>query len=741
MGIIYYEEDKIFKLDTPESSYIIAIADKEQFVGHVYYGKRLKYHDVSYLMRLNEPPFVPSLNNRDRLSFYDSFPSEYSVHGLGDFRSSCLEVLTPGGHTACSLHYESHKIIAGKPELEGLPATFGNAADCTTLEIACRDPVLHLAVVLIYTVFEKINAISRSVRIRNEGDQFLYLTKALSLCVDFEGIDYDMITLHGSWARERHIQRLPVGYGKNSTSSVRGESGHQDNPFLALVSKSASENSGEVFGFNFVYSGNFIAQTEGCQFDITRVVMGINPTGFQWKLEPCEVFTAPEAVMVYSDQGIGKMTRAFHDLYRGHLIRGKYADSQRPVLINSWEAAYFDIDSDKLLNLAAKAASLGIEMFVLDDGWFGKRESDNSSLGDWVVNEDKIKGGLPELVNRINNLGMAFGIWIEPEMVSPDSDLYRAHPDWAIRIPERTPGLCRNQYVLDLSRIEIRDYLYASIKKILKSANITYVKWDMNRQLCDMGSSSLPADRQGELYHRYVLGVYDLMGRLTSDFPDLLLETCSGGGARFDPGMLYFGPQIWCSDDTDAIERLSIQQGTAMVYPLSSIGAHVSDCPNHTVGRITPFETRGLVALAGTFGYELDVTKISGQDQSQIPEQIALYHKYNDLIRRGDYYRIAGYIENHEYDCWQIVSKDKSETLITYIQVTQRPNFHSRRIRVKGLEASSFYHDTVTGEVFSGEALMFGGLPVLGLYGDCRGKLFHFAKEPVTAKSDDEGDI
>lgn len=728
MGIKYYENEKIWKLDTKASSYIIAAVDEERFVGHVYYGKKLDDYNLNYLMRIYEPPFVPSKNNRDRVSFYDSFPMEYSTHGLGDFRESCLQVRTKGGHTACKIQYISHEIIKGKPSLPGLPTTFGSKEECTTLNLTCMDLVLNIQVILTYTVFENIDAITRSVRVKNCSKDKINLTKVLSSCVDFDGMDYDVITMHGSWARERHVQRVPVRYGKQSTSSIRGESGHQDHPFIALVKKEATEDFGEVYGFNFVYSGNFIAQAEGTQFDAVRVVMGINPTDFDWSLKPEEEFVAPEVVMVYSYKGIGKMTRTFHDLYRNHLIRGKYKDKKRPILINNWEATYFDFDTAKLLSIAKEASSLGIEMLVMDDGWFGDRSSDNSSLGDWVVNEDKIQGGLKNLVEQVNKMGMEFGIWFEPEMISPDSDLYRAHPDWAIQIPRRVPSLCRNQYVLDLSRVEVRDYIYESMKKVLESANITYVKWDMNRQLSDIGSSTLSKEAQGELHHRYVLGVYDMMERFIRDFPHILLENCSGGGARFDPGMLYYSPQIWCSDDTDAIERLKIQQGTAMVYPLSAIGAHVSDCPNHTVGRTTPFETRGYVALSGTFGYELDVTKISQEDRDMIPKQVKMYHKYNDLIRTGDYYRIGNFIDNNEFDCWQVVSKDQSEVLVTYIQVLGRPNYHSRRIRLKGLKEHSIYKNQETGSIYSGGALMYAGINMTDVHGDFRGRLLHFVE-------------
>lgn len=727
MSIKFFEEHKVFKLDAKDTSYIIGIIDEEQFLGHVYYGKKIIDENVNYLLRVNEPPFVPSKNNRDRVSFYDSFPMEYSTHGIGDFRETALSVKDSNGNTTCKLQYESHKIYKGKEKLKDLPATFGNENECTTLEITCIDKDLNLEVVLGYTVFEALDVITRNVRIKNKGNEKIYLTKALSMCIDFDGIDYDMISLHGSWARERHISRRKVNYGTQVVSSVRGESSHQDSPFIALLDNKATDEFGEVYGFNFVYSGNFLAQVEGCQFDTTRVLMGINPTDFEWLLEPNDEFTAPEVVMVHSNEGIGKMTRTFHDLYRNNLIRGKFKDKKRPILINNWEATYFDFDTDKLLAIAKEASKVGIEMLVMDDGWFGHRNSDNSSLGDWSVNENKIKGGLKYLVDEVNKLGLEFGIWFEPEMISPDSDLYREHPDWCIHIEGRTPALCREQYVLDLTRKEVLDHVYNSIKNVLSSANIKYVKWDMNRQITDLGSNFITSERHGEILHRYVLAVYDMMNRLTTDFPDILLENCSGGGARFDPGMLYYSPQIWCSDDTDAIERLKIQEGTAMVYPLSAMGAHVSDCPNHTVGRTTPFETRGHVALSGTFGYELDITKIPEEDRNMIPKQVEMYHKYNDLVRRGDYYRIANFSENNSFDAWSVVSKDKNQVLVTCVQVLGRPNYHSRRIKLKGLDENSMYKNEETNEVYSGGALMNAGMNI-SLYGDYSSKLIHLIK-------------
>lgn len=725
MAIKFFENERVFKIDTPNSTYMLGIVDDEGFLGHMYYGEKVEDHALTYLMRIGEAPFVPSQNNRDRVSFLDCFPMEYSTHGLGDFREDCICVRTKDGHTAVSLSYVSHSIYAGKPKLDGLPATFGTAEECTTLDIVCRDMVLNLEVVLRYSVFEKVDAIARSVSVKNQGEDTLFLEKILSGCLDMDNREYEMLTLHGSWARERHIQRLKIGYGKQCISSNRGESSHQEHPFLAILGKDANQDAGEVYGIHFVYSGNFLAQAERNQFDSLRVVMGINPEDFSWKLGQGELFQAPEVILVYSGQGIGKMSRTFHDLYRNHLIRGKYKNKKRPILINNWEATYFEFDTDKLIAIAKKASEYGIEMLVMDDGWFGKRNSDNCALGDWKVNEEKVKGGLSYLVEEVRKLGMEFGIWFEPEMISPDSDLYRAHPDWAIQIPGRVGSLCREQYVLDLSRKEVKEYVYKSISDILHSANITYVKWDMNRQLTDIGSSYLESDRQGELLHRYVLGVYEVQDRLINEFPNLLLENCSGGGARFDPGMLYFSPQIWCSDDTDAIERLQIQEGTALIYPLSTMGAHISDCPNHTVGRTTPFETRGYVALAGTFGYELDVTKIPPEDAGLIPHQVSMYHKYNDLVREGDYYRIASYAENHLYDAWEVVAKDKSEALLTYIQVLGRPNQKSRNIRFKGLDGEKQYRVEDTDIVLLGSTYMRVGIMVENLWGDFKGKLIH----------------
>ncbi len=741
MGINYYEKERIFKLDTPNTTYMFCLVDKEGFMLHMYYGRRLSDYRTADLTRTRFGEAVPSNHERERCAFNDCMPFEYATHGLGDYRDDAFKVLNPDGFTATSLEYRSHRIYPGKPAIKGMPATFGKENECTTLEIVAQDPVNGLEVTLIYSAFEDVDAITRSVKIRNTGKYSnVKLTKVLSTCVDFEDDDYDTIFLHGSWARERTIDRNRLGHGKHYVSSKRGESSHQEHPFLALLGAGANEDNGEVWGFNFVYSGNFIAQAEKSQFKTVRVMMGINPEDFCWNLRSGEVFEAPEVVMVYSHEGIGRMSRTFHDLYRKHLIRSKYRDAVRPILINNWEATYFDFDTDKLISIAKEASRLGIEMLVMDDGWFGKRNSDDNSLGDWVVNENKLKGGLKYLVDEVNKLGMKFGIWMEPEMISPDSDLYRAHPDWAIHIPGRKGVQSRAQFVLDLSRPEVVDYTYEQVRRILKSANIEYLKWDMNRQITDLGSAGLDSESQGELFHRYVLGVYELQERLVTEFPDLLLENCSGGGARFDPGMLYYGPQIWCSDNADAIARLEIQQGTALMYPLSTMGAHVSDCPNHTVGRTTPFETRGYVALAGTFGYELDVTRIPEADRNMIPAQTKMYHRFSDIVRLGDYYRISSFHDNRMWDAWEVVRKDKTEAILTIVNVFTEANYKSLRVKMKGLDPEKTYRvsvfDIETGEdkeegslVLKGDSLMYAGINAPdGIRGDFRARLIHIVE-------------
>ncbi|MBQ8568598.1 MAG: alpha-galactosidase [Oscillospiraceae bacterium] len=728
---IFTEEMKLFTLNAKDTTYALAALESGH-LAHVYYGKHIEDDDLSYLIRLGENPYTPKVNKRDMGTFMDTTPFEYPCHGIGDYREPCFMIMDEDGMSSCDLRYVSHKIYKGKPQIVQpdivtLPATFADENEAETLEITCVDKHSGIEAVLIYTAFNDLDVITRSVRLVNKGERAVNIRRVMSMGIDFDSDQYDFITLNGSWARERIMERSPLHHGKQGIDSVKGESSHQNNPFIALVSHNADEDMGEAYGFNLVYSGNFFAQAEVTQHKKTRVVMGINHFDFNWLLEPGEVFAAPEAVMVYSSQGIGNMSRTFHDLYRQHLIRGEYKDKRRPILINNWEATYFNFDTDKLISIAKQASELGIEMLVMDDGWFGHRDSDNSSLGDWFVYESKIKGGLKYLVDEVNKLGMKFGIWFEPEMISPDSELFKKHPEWAIQIQGMDMTQSREQYVLDYSNKEVRDCIYGMMKKILDSANIEYIKWDMNRQLTEVGSTTLPANRQRELWHRYVLGVYDVMNRLTTDYPHILLENCSGGGARFDAGMLYYSPQIWTSDDTDAIERLKIQHGTSICYPASAMGAHVSDCPNHTVGRSTPFATRGHVAMVGTFGYELDVTRIPENDRNMIPAQVEEFKKYNPLIRTGDQYRIGNVFEDNMWDAWMFVAKDKSEALFTFVQVLGRPNYRSRRIKLKGLDPDAKYLSSATGEVHSGSALMNAGINV-SVHGDFTSTIISFTR-------------
>ena len=629
MAILYYDEKKLFQLNTENTTYVIGLSP-EGYVGHVYYGPLLHGEPDLYPLRMDEPPFTPSVNKREKSSFLDRFPMEYPTGGVGDYRESCLNIRNAQGRMGCEIFFDSHEIFKGKRPLTGLPASFGTEDEVETLEITCKDPVLDLVVVLSYSVFTKENVITRSVRVKNEGSEALKVEKIYSACLDMDNEDFEMLSLHGSWGRERHIQQGALRYGKQLVSSGRGESSHQEHPFVAMVTPGTDQERGEVYAMHFVYSGNFIGQVERCQFDTVRMVMGINQEEFCWNLKAGDEFQAPEVVMVYSAEGLGKMTRSYHAFYRRHMIR------------------------------------------------------------------------------------------------SPYSDLYREHPEWAIQIPGREATEIRCQYVLDLSRPEVQDYAYECVAKILRSANIKYVKWDMNRQLSDLGSTYLDKDSQQELFHRYVLGMYAMQERLVQEFPDLLLENCSGGGARFDPGMLYYSPQIWCSDDTDAIERLEIQEGTALIYPLCSMGAHVSVCPNHTVGRVTPFTTRGHVALAGTFGYELDITKLPEEERKLIPEQTAMYHKYHELIRDGEYYRILSYRENHRSDCWAVASEDKNEVLVTYVQVLAQVNMPSRKVRLRGFDPAKKYRLEGTDEVYSGEMLMNAGFRMKDFWGDFVSRLYHF---------------
>ena len=706
-----------FRIDTRNTSYVMEIKDG-LYLGHFYYGARLPEDDMSY-KEVFAPSMSPVKNKRELVIFMDGYRFEYPGWGTGDSRETAICAEDALGTTRTNLLYQTYRISSGKALLPGLPSTFavypgfgGDAStagsdaeesEVKTLEIDLKDSDTGLLVTLRYSAFEECDVIARSVVVKNEGKEKLKLHRVLSAVLDMPGRDlsgrpFELMTFQGTWAREFTRDVRAIGYGTTAVCSIYGKSGNRMQNYLGVVSPGITQDSGEVYAMQLLYSGNFRSMVEKAPNEDIRCSIGIHPEGFTWELAPGEVFYSPEAIMTYSDQGLGRMSRNLHDLYRGHLIRGKYRSMKRPILINNWEATYFNFDTEKLLSIAKQAKECGIEMLVMDDGWFGKRNDDTTSLGDWTVNEEKLPGGLERLGSELRAMGMKFGIWVEPEMVSPDSDLFRTHPDWAIAIPGREPALSRQQLVLDVSREDVRDYLVDVLTKILRSTDIAYMKWDMNRHFSDLYTAGLPAEKQGELQHRFTLGVYDLQERLLTAFPDLLLENCSSGGARFDPGMLYYSPQIWTSDDTDAYERIRIQEGAATLYPLSALGAHVSICPNHVTGRTVPFMTRGHVALAGTFGYELDITSIPEEEHRMITRQVELFHQYNDLVREGDYYRMASFRDNGFYDCYGVVSKDKSEMLLTFIHVMNQPCMPNRLLHIRGLDPEKKYEVKVVSD-------------------------------------------
>lgn len=728
MQIKFDEQNKIFQINTPNTTYMMGLFD-EKYLCHLYYGQRMEDTRCRYLLRKNDSKEAAHALKRGKMDYFYSLFFEYPASGTGDFRDNCLCVRTERGHRVCELCYDSHRIFDGKPKLTGMPMTFASEnAPAQTLEITLKDELLGLKIILYYSIFKDSDAIIRSVVAVNEGTEKLYLERILSACLELDNEEYELTTLHGAWGRERCIKRRPITEGKFIIDSIAGKTDHMGHPFLMVTDKHATQKHGNVYAMHFIYSGNYIAEAELSFQDSLRMTIGIHPEGFEWVLEPGQCFETPEAVLLYSAQGIGKMTRSFHELYKNHLIRSKYLHQKRPILINNWEATYFDFNSDKLVAIAKDAKKLGIEMLVMDDGWFGKRNHDECALGDWYPNEEKLKGNIKTLAERINAEGLKFGIWFEPEMISPDSELYRKHPDWAIQVPGREIAMHRMQYVLDITRPEVREHVYGCIADILKSANISYVKWDMNRALCDIGSYALDKEHMGEFFHRYVLGLYEMQERLIQDFPDLLLENCCGGGGRFDPGMLYYSPQIWTSDDMDPIERLKIQEGTALIYPLSTMGAHICVSPTHTTGRNVPLKTRAYVAMCGTFGYELDITKMSEKEKAQVIRFNEEYHKYNEIFREGDYYRIASYRENHIYDCWEVVSKDKSEVVVTYVQAQFTINWKNACLKLEGLDEDADYLLEDSGEVYSGKLLMCAGYLQRALFGDYDSRLLHFKK-------------
>lgn len=704
MPITFDEKRKIFKLDTLDSTYAIGI--REGYLIHLYYGKKIPDDNLLDLpFRGYFATISPKNVHVDDYKFsLDVQPMEYSCNGSGDYRLAALSIKDSMGRTTTDIRYLDHKIYDGKPKLKGLPATYCNDdSEAQTLELITIDKFTGAKVTLYYTAFANYSVITESVKVENTGKETFEIEKVASCCVNFPSMDYNMINLSGVWSRERRVITRHLAHGIQSVASKRGSSSHNHNPFVALVDDKGGEDFGDAFGFNLVYSGNFSADIETDYLDCTRFVMGINPIDFTWVVEPGDEFQSPEVVMVYSDSGMGKMSRTFHDLYNNNLIRGEWKNKKRPLLINSWEGSGFDFDQETLVRYAKEAKKLGIELLVMDDGWFGHRDSDNSSLGDWFVNESKLKGGLTKLIERVNAEGVQFGIWYEPEMISEDSELYKAHPDWCVHVEGREQSPARQQYVIDMTRQDVRDCIFNQMYDVLSKNNIAYLKWDYNRAITEPASVMLDARHSKEFFHRFILGTYELMDRITSAFPHILFESCAGGGGRFDAGMLYYMPQAWASDNTDPIERLTIQFGTTMCYPASSMGAHVSACDR------TGIETKAAVAMAGTFGYELDPKEMSEEDKEKVKEQVKDYHRYYNVIHFGDLYRIIAPTDD-EFKCaWEYVAKDKSEALLTVVIKNRAPH-DFLLIKMKGLDPEKMYRDETDGEIYSGALLMNAGI-------------------------------
>ena len=710
-------KDKIFNLETKNTLYQMKV-DRFGVLNHLWYGEKTDCC-MDYLLDYPDAGFSGNIYEAENERTYslNTLPQEYSTSGVGDFRISAISVTHEDGSNALDLRVREYQIKKGKYEILGLPAVYAKEDEAETLEITLKDTATEVEVILKYGVFEKEDVITRSVVVKNSGKTPIVINKVHSMCLDIPYGDWEWMHFYGRHTMERQAERVPVLHGISESSSSRGTSSHHQNPAVLLCEKDCTETNGHCIGAALMYSGGFQAQVEKDQLEQIRLVMGIHPDTFEWTLEAGEAFYTPEVILSCSTTGFAKLSQNFHHIIRNHVCRGTYQLSSRPVLINNWEATYFDFNEEKILNIARQASKLGIDMMVLDDGWFGKRDDDCSGLGDWFVNEKKLNGGLKALVEKINAMGMKFGLWFEPEIVSEDSDLYRNYPDWAIQIPGRKPMRSRYQLVLDMSSPEVVDYLYGVMSAILRENHIEYVKWDMNRSISDWYTATLSRGRQMEMPHRYVLGLYELLEKLTSEFPDVLFEGCSGGGGRFDAGMMYYCPQIWCSDDTDAHERTFIQYGTSFFYPTSTVGSHVSAVPNHQTGRITSIETRGVVAMAGSFGYELDLNQLSEEEKAVVAKQVTHYKEYHSLIYNGDYYRLANPFEDG-MSAWSWISEDKKTILVQGVLFRAKPNVLRKTLRLMGLEAKKNYKIAGTEEVYTGVALMSGGVLLQRAVGD-----------------------
>lgn len=740
MAIRFYEESGEFHLFNGQISYIMKILKNGQ-IGHLYYGKKLRERpDFGHMLEYAYRDMAPCEFDEDVRFSLENIKQEYPCYASADNRYTALDIEESNGNRVHKFCYHSHCIAEGKPELEGLPNTYVEHADeAQTLEIVLKDVCSELSLVLSYTIYEKLPVITRNTKFISENEEPVILHTAMSLSLDLPDKDYIMIDLTGAWGRERHIREHGLDYGIQGVYSMRGHSSHQFNPFLALKRKETTEKSGEVIAVSLVYSGDFLAQAEVDNYDVTRILMGIHPAGFDWELKKGESFQTPEAVLVYSENGLNGMSQTFHTLYRTRLARGYWRDRRRPILINNWEATYLDFNEEKLLKLAAEARDLGIELFVLDDGWFGKRDDVHSALGDWYPNKEKLPGGIAGISQKIRALGMDFGLWIEPEMVNENSELYRAYPDWLLSSADRPRSVGRHQYVLDFSKKEVVDYLFEQLQKVLEEGKVSYVKWDMNRSISEAFSVGKDKAWQGKVRHLHMLGIYELYERLNRHFPKVLFESCASGGGRFDPGMLYYAPQGWISDDTDAVERLKIQYGTSIVYPLSSMGSHVSAVPNHQLFRETPLSTRANTAYFGTFGYELDLGKLDEEEKEEIKEQIRFRIRYWELFQNGTFYRLESPFQGNS-TAWMVINEEKTEVLAGWYRTLQTVNIGFRTLCLQGLDPDMEYRLENTGQIYYGDELMQNGFSVSDRssgvldhplrQGDYTSCLYHLKKVP-----------
>ena len=725
MSIVFTEKDKTFTLHTKDTTYQMKV-DEYGYLLHLYYGRKTN-GCMDYLLHYADRGFSgnPYDVGMDRTYSLDALPQELPFQGSGDYRSLAIVIRHTDGSYESDFRYKDYQILDGKYQIPGLPAVYGTQEEAQTLKVILEDPVSKVQITLLYGVLPEQNIITRSAVIQNLGDGKIYLEKAQAACLDWLSGDYDLLSFHGRHAMERNYQRMEIKYTAQIIGSRRGTSSHQYNPMMILAEHETNEDAGSCYAMSFMYSGNFKGEAAKDQFGQTRVLLGLSDELFSYPLEPKESFYVPEVILTYSSMGLARLSQNLHQCLRRHVCRGKYRDGIRPVLLNSWEASYFEFNGESIYQLAKQAADLGVEMLVMDDGWFGKRDDDNSGLGDWFVNEEKLGESLGSLIERIRGLGLKFGIWIEPECINEDSQLYREHPDWILSVPGRNPVRARNQLVLDFSRKEVVDYIFEKICAVLDQGKIEYIKWDMNRSLSDCFSRQTVD--QGRVSHDYVLGLYDFLERICQRYPDVLLEGCSGGGGRFDAGMLYYTPQIWCSDNTDAIDRLQIQYGTSFGYPASAVGSHVSAVPNHQTGRVTPLRTRAVVAMSGTFGYELNPGSLMDFEKEQIKEQIREYKQYAGLILDGLYYRLTN--PNKELvGAWEFVSEDGSEVLLSAVMQEIHGNMPVTYVRMKGLSSGCLYQEMDTKKVYASDALMEVGVPLPEQMGEYRAYQMYFRR-------------